>query len=89
MIQRAAFLAVFLVALVSLSAGWTSLRGTWQTPTATGLAQTLAYAAVFVASFLYLGFWVYAWDRAAGRVKRTIGLYERFLRSKDKGGIGE
>lgn len=75
--------------MVSLSAGWAALRGTWQTPTAAGLIQTLLYAAVFVASFLYLGFWVYAWDRAAGRVKRQIGLYERFLRGKDKGGIRE
>lgn len=81
-IQRAAFLAAFLVALVSMSAGWAALRDTWQAPTAAGLAQSLAYAAVFVASFLYLGFWVYAWDRAAGRVKRTIGLYERFLRNR-------
>ena len=83
------FFAVFLVAMWSLSAGWTALRGTWQTPTAAGLGQTVLYAAVFAASFLYLGFWVYAWDRAAGRVKRTIGLYERFLPGKEKGGRRE
>jgi len=81
-IQRVAFVAAFLVAMVSLSAGWGALRSTWQAPTTAGLVQTLAYAAVFAAAFLYLGFWVYAWDRAAGRVKRTIGLYERFLRNR-------
>jgi hypothetical protein len=37
---------------------------------------------VFVVSFLYLGFWVYAWDRSAGRVKREIAFYERFLQRK-------
>ena len=53
-----------------------------QVPTPAGLMHTLLYTAVFAGSFLYLGFWVYAWDRAAGRVKRRIGLYEWFLRGK-------
>ena len=82
-------MAVFLVAMWAMAAGWTALRQTWQTPTPAGLAHTLAYTAVFVGSFLYLGFWVYAWDRAAGRVRRHIRPYEWFLRGKDKGGIRE
>ncbi len=77
-----AFVVVFLVAMWALAAGWAALRQTWQAPTPAGLGQALLYAAVFAASFLYLGFWVYAWDRAAGRVRRRIGLYERFLRGK-------
>lgn len=84
-----AVVAVFLVAMWALAAGWAALRQTWGTPTPEGVVYTLAYTAVFAASFLYLGYWVYAWDRAAGRVKRTIRLYERFLRGRDKGGIGE
>ncbi len=87
--KQLGFLAVFFIALWSLSAGWGALRATWRSPDAAGFIETLAYAAVFAASFLYLGFWVYAWDRAAGRVKRTIGLYERILRSKEKGGSRE
>src|SRR5947209_5458493 len=76
------FVAVFLVAMWTMAAGWTALRQTWQIPTPAGLMHTLAYTAVFVGSFLYLGFWVYAWDRAAGRVRRRIALYEWFLRGK-------
>ncbi len=79
---RIIFLGVFVVAMWSLSAGWAVLRAAWQTPTPSGLMQTLGYAAVFAASFLYLGFSVYAWDRAAGHVRRRIALYEWFLRSK-------
>ncbi len=81
-VARLAFLAAFLLAMVSLAAGWAVLRAVWQAPTVAGWLQTVGYAAVFAVSFLYLGFWVYAWDRAAGRVKRHIGLYERFLRDK-------
>ena len=77
-----AFVAVFLVAMWALAAGWAALRQTWQMPTPAGLMHTLLYTAVFAGSSLYLGFWVYAWDRAAGRVKRRIGLYEWFLRGK-------
>lgn len=77
-----AVVAAFLVAMWALAAGWTALRQTWRTPTPAGIVDTLVYAAVFTASFLYLGFWVYAWDRAAGRVKRSIALYEWFLRNR-------
>jgi hypothetical protein len=75
------YLVAFAVAIWSLSAGWASLRGTWQTPAPAGVGVTLLYAALFVAAFLYLGYWSYAADRAAGRVRRRIGLYEWFLRS--------
>jgi hypothetical protein len=81
-LARVGFLAAFLVAMVSLAAGWAALRAAWQTPTVAGWLQTVTYAAVFTVSFLYLGFWLYVWDRAAGRVKRHIGLYERFLQHK-------
>ncbi len=57
----------------------------WQrveTPTLAACLYTLGFTVVFVVSFLYLGFWVYAWDRAAGRVKREIAFYERFLQRK-------
>lgn len=74
------FFLVFAVAIWAISAGWAALRSTWAAPSTAGLAATLGYVAVFAAAFLYLGFWLYAADRAAGRVRRQIGLYERFLR---------
>jgi hypothetical protein len=80
--QRVAFLASFGVAMVSLAAAWGALQVAWQTPTLAACLYTLGFTVVFVVSFLYLGFWVYAWDRAAGRVKREIAFYERFLQRK-------
>ena len=80
--QRVAFLASFGVAMVSLAAGWGALQVAWQTPTLAAFLYTMGFTVVFVVSFLYLGFWVYAWDRAAGRVKREIAFYERFLQRK-------
>jgi hypothetical protein len=80
--QRVAFLTSFGVAMLSLAAGWGALEVAWQTPTLAACLSTLGFTVVFVASFLYLGFWVYAWDRAAGRVKREIAFYERFLQHK-------
>jgi hypothetical protein len=82
LLQRLAFLGAFAVAMVSLAAGWGALQEAWQAPTVAGWLYTLCFLAAFAVSFMYLGFWVYAWDRAAGRVKRQIGLYERFLRGK-------
>lgn len=75
------YLAAFAIAIWALSKGWASLRQTFQSPDPAGVGVTLLYAALFVGAFLYLGYWNYAADRAAGRVRRRIGLYERFLRS--------
>lgn len=74
------YLVAFAVAIWSLSAGYASLRETWQAPQPAGIITTLLYASLFVAAFLYLGYWSYAAERAAGRVRRRIGLYEWFLR---------
>jgi hypothetical protein len=83
-VKRIAFFGVFVVAIWSLSTGWAALRTAWETPTLTGLIQTVGYAAVFAAAFLYLGISVYTWDRAAGRVRRRITLYEWWLRGKSQ-----
>ncbi|MDQ7843320.1 MAG: hypothetical protein QN141_06485 [Armatimonadota bacterium] len=75
--------AAFVLALGALSRGWAALRRAWAQPTPEAAAATLLYALVFVLMFLYLGFWVYRADRAAGKVVRTIGLYERILRRRE------
>lgn len=82
LLQRVAFLGAFLVAILSLAAGWGAVQFAWQTSSLGAWLYAVGFAVVFAASFLYLGFWIYAWDRAAGRVKRQIGLYERFLGRK-------
>lgn len=77
-------LAAFIVAMWAVGTGWRVLRLTWEQPTAAGVLWTAIYAAILVAAVLYLGFWVYAADRAAGKVQRRIALYERFLRRRNQ-----
>jgi len=79
--KTAGYLMAFAIAIWSLSAGYASLLQPWQAPQPAGIVMTLLYAVLFVAAFLYLGYWSYAAERAAGRVRRRIGLYEWFLRS--------
>ncbi len=79
------FLLAFAVAIGALQRGWSQFRSTLETPTPGGWAVTLAYLAMFGAAFLYLGFWLYAQDRAAGRIRRSITLYEMFLPQRTDG----
>jgi hypothetical protein len=73
------FLIAFAAAMWAVGDGWAALRAAWAAPTGPHLAAVLGYLAVFTAAFAYLGFGVYAADRAAGKVRRTIGLFERLL----------
>lgn len=75
----------FIVAMWAVGGGWAALRGVWSSPTAAGGAAVAAYTAAFLAAFIYLAFWVYAADRAAGKVRRPIGLYERILNRRGPG----
>lgn len=78
-------IAAFALALWSLGRGWGTLRAVWAQPSWAAAAVTGLYLIVFLAAFGYLGFWLYAADRAAGKVARTIGIYERVLRRRDRG----
>jgi hypothetical protein len=73
------YLIAFGAAIWAIGDGWPALQETWAAPTPAGAASVLAYLAVFVLAFLYIGFTIYAADRAAGRVRRPIALYERVL----------
>jgi len=76
------YLIVFAAAIWAIGDGWAALREAWAAPTGRHVAAVLGYLAVFVAAFIYLGFGVYAADRAAGKVRRRIGLYERLLATR-------
>lgn len=78
------FLIAFGAAIWAISEGWGALRETWAAPTWMGVAAVLGYLAVFLVAFLYLGFGVYAADRATGRVRRRIGVYERILERRTR-----
>jgi hypothetical protein len=73
------FLIAFGAATWAIGRGWAALVAVWTAPTGSGLAVVLAYLAVFLAAFLYLGFGIYAAERAAGKVRTRIGIYERIL----------
>jgi hypothetical protein len=73
------FLIAFAAAMWAVGDGWAALRAAWAAPSGPHLAAVVGYLAVFAAAFIYLGFGVYAADRAAGKVRRPIGLYERLL----------
>lgn len=63
----------------AINGGWVALRALWAHPSTAGLAMTAGYAIVFGGAFFILGFWIYRADRAAGKVRHPIGLYERFM----------
>ena len=82
------FLIAFGAAIWAIEDGWAALLGTWARPTWGGAVSVLSYLAVFLAAFLYLGFGVYAAERAAGKVRTRIGLYERLLARRAGTGNG-
>jgi hypothetical protein len=90
-IRAVGFLAAFGVAIWALNGAWIRLQSTWDTPTPGAWAAALGYAGLFLAALLYLGFQQYARDRADGRVRRPIRMYEWLLRSQRGGskGVGE
>lgn len=83
--RLAGYVVAFAAAVWALHAGWTHLRALWDNPTPAAWAATVGYLSVFCAAFLYLGFWQYAADRAAGRVRRPFAIYERFYRRMKMG----
>ncbi|MGH2399161.1 MAG: hypothetical protein ACRDF6_04895 [bacterium] len=76
--------AAFVVAMWAVGAGWASVRAVWAEPSTDSVLRTAFYVVVFLAAFLYLGFWVYAADRMSGKVHRRIALYERILNRRDQ-----
>lgn len=72
-------LAAFAVAVYTFSALWGAARSAWEGHPTLPPTAFLAYVAAFVASLGYLAFILYAAERAAGRVRRRIGAFDRLL----------
>ncbi len=72
----------FAVAMWAIGSGWAALRAAWSRPSPDAVAVTTAHAVVLVGALLYLGYWIYAADRAAGKVRRPIALYEWLLKRR-------
>ncbi len=77
--------AAFAVAIYTFSRLWGAVRGAWEGHPPVPPAAFLGLVAAFVLSLGYVAFVVYAADRAAGKVRRPIALFDRLL---DRGGHG-
>ncbi|GEM_PF-1239750 len=77
--RKALFYVLLAAATVSLSqllAAWRAWRAA---ATLEGGATVAAYALAVLAALLWLGFILYEVDRAAGRVRHRVALYEWVL----------
>jgi hypothetical protein len=75
----ASFVA-FAAAIMSFSRLWQGVRSVVEGDGRLyGSLEAIWWMGLFLASMGYLAFVIYASDRAAGRAKRTIPLFERAL----------
>ncbi|MER3455607.1 MAG: hypothetical protein C4304_01655 [candidate division GAL15 bacterium] len=81
------FAASFGVAVLSLHGAWQAFGLAWADPRAERWLVLGVYLAALLASGAWAGYLVYAADRRAGRVRRRVGLYERWL-ATPRGGRG-
>lgn len=74
------FIVAFFAAVVALRESYAAWSGALQRGAAQDWAMAIGLSIVLIAAFLYAGFLVYEADRRAGKLRRRLGLYERFLR---------
>lgn len=79
MTRHPAMWAAFAVAVYTFSALWGAVRGAWEGRPTVPPGAFLGLVALFLGSLAYLAFVVYAAENAAGRVRRRIRLFDRFL----------
>jgi hypothetical protein len=71
--------AIFGMAVVSFSRLWQGVRGALEGQRLYGPVEALLWMGLFLSSLGYLAFVIYAADRAAGRAKRRIGVFDRLI----------
>ena len=69
----------FAAAVVSFSRLWQGIRSALDGQRLYGSAEALVWMVVFLGSMGYLALVIYAADRAAGRTKRSIAVFDRLL----------
>jgi len=69
----------FAVAIYTFSGLWGAVRGVWEGRPMVPPAAFLGLVTTFLLSLGYVAFVVYAADRAAGKVRRHIAFFDRFL----------
>lgn len=73
------FWAAFGLAVAGLHGTWGAVRVAWADREPTSWLAAAAWAALLVASGAWAGYLLYAADRKAGRVRRRVAVYERWL----------
>lgn len=76
----------FAAAVVSFSQLWQGVRAALEGGRLYGPAAALLWMGVFVGSMGYLAVAIYAADRATGRAKRRIRLFDRLLDRRHRAG---
>jgi hypothetical protein len=78
----------FAVAIVSFSRLWQGVRAVMDGHRLYGSGEALFWMGVFAGSMVYLAFVLYATERAAGRTRRSIALFDRLLDGRANVGTG-
>ncbi|MDQ7858414.1 MAG: hypothetical protein QN174_09710 [Armatimonadota bacterium] len=71
--------AVFAAAVASFSRLWQGVRAALDGARLYGSLEALGWMVLFLGSMVYLALLIYAADRAAGRVRRPVALFDRIL----------
>lgn len=79
------FWAMFVVAVLALSRLFAATRALRAGVSVGWVAHGIAATGVLGGALLALGFSLYEADRAAGRVRRPVRMYERWLARGDRG----
>ncbi len=74
----------FVVAVASFSRLWQGVRSALDGYRVYGSLEALVWMGLFLGSMGYLAFVIYAADRASGRARRSIRVFDRLL---DRGGV--
>lgn len=69
----------FAAAMIAFSRLWQGVRAVLEGGRLYGSLEALAWMGLFLGSMGYLAFVVYAADRAAGRTRRPMPLFDRWL----------
>lgn len=73
------FWVAFALAVAGLHGAWGAVRLAWAEGQLASWLAAGAWAALLVASAAWAGALLYAADRRAGRVRRRVAVYERWL----------
>ncbi|MGH2372474.1 MAG: hypothetical protein ACRDIC_03225 [bacterium] len=80
--------ALFGAAVVSFSHLWQGVRGVLEGQRLYGPLGALAWMGLFLSSLGYLAFLIYAADRARGRARRHIAIFDRLIDRRPSRGAG-